>query len=265
VKEHLHANKKIFVDLAETESLTVETLLVLISIIKESKKTPRRISAAVGSSPLNAEANRLLRESGFYSHVRDLTKDGQTVVKGTMRPREGKRVDNALAAHLTRKAAGAVYGQERDLPGVYRTFIELMGNTKQHANPKVPSAEPWWVMSFHEKDKKLARFAFYDAGVGIIGSYLNRLATFLASLPFLPGQHDILHDLLRGTSRKQSRTNLPYRGKGLPAIAKAEERGQISNLRIISNRVMADVSNDQFSPLPEEFQGALICWEVRSP
>lgn len=108
--------------------------------------------------------------------------------------------------------------------------------------------------------KKRAEFAFYDGGVGIVGSFRTRWSALFELGGITPSEEDILQDLLRGEFK--SRTNLPYRGKGLPAIAKALKRRQIENLKIIANRVVADVSRDTVKRLPAEFPGTLVYWEV---
>jgi hypothetical protein len=255
--------KRIFVDFSTTENLTVEAVLVFLAILKEvgGKKTARKVSTTIGNSPLrHTTAAKLLRESGFYEHVNsDIDMTAPDATRGTIRPRDGTRVSTALADTLTEKAAIAVFGRPKKLPGVYRTFIEVMGNTKQHAG-RGEEEERWWAMVHTDPKTHRAEFAFYDGGVGIIGSFRVRLRSTLQALGLMPPEQDILYDLIHGEYK--SRTNLPYRGKGLPAIAQAVSRRQIENLKILSNRVVADVANDTVNPLPTEFRGTLIYWEL---
>jgi len=266
VRQLLYANKKIFVDLEETRQITLEAVLVLLEIIKDvgGKKSSKRISAAIGKGPLsNTAAGTTLVESGFFDHVAsDLPAHLLQHGKGKMLPRKGTRVNNDTADAFCQRAAKAIFVDRETLPAVYRTFIELMGNTRQHANPKEETTELWWAMANVDAAVKRAKFAFYDAGVGIIGSFQTRLRKKLAALGLSPSDPEILEHLLTSTGKSQSRTKIPYRGKGLPAIAKALERNQIENLRIVTNRVVADVSANTYQYLNEEFVGALITWEV---
>jgi len=255
--------RRIFVDFALTQQLTVEAVLVFLAILKEvgGKKTASKVSTTMGSSPLrHTRAAKLLRESGFYEHVSsDVDLSSPDVTRGTIRPREGTRVSTALADTLTEKAAIAIFGDTRKLPAVYRTLIEVMGNTKQHAG-RGKDGERWWAMVHTDPKTRRAEFAFYDAGVGIIGSFRIRFRALFELVGAAPTQIEILRDLLRGEFK--SRTNLPYRGKGLPALAKALSRRQIENLKIISNRVVADVANDKVTELSADFPGTLVYWEL---
>lgn len=262
VRKFLLQGKKLFVDFSKTHDLTVEAVLVFVAILRETagRKRANRVAAAMGNSPLqNSPAGRLLRESGFYEHVNSDVDLGGEAARGTIRPREGIRVNAALANALTEKAARAIFGDDRRLPAVYRILIEVMGNTKQHASVG-KEQEQWWAMVHTNPKNHRAEFAFYDGGVGIVGSFRTRWRAAFELVKLSPSQEDILYDLLHGEFK--SRTNLPYRGKGLPAIAKALARRQVENLKIITNRVVADVANDTVTALPVEFPGTLVYWEV---
>jgi hypothetical protein len=262
VRRSLLQRRKLFVDFSATHDLTVEAVLVFVAILREraGRRRSKRVAAAIGNSPLRSSpAGQLLRESGFYEHVHsdiDLAEEGG---RGTIRPREGTRVNAALANTLTEKAARAVFGDHRKLPAVYRIFIEVMGNTKQHASIG-ENEQRWWAMVHTNPKSRRAEFAFYDGGVGIVGSFQTRWRAAFELVGLTPSQEDVLYDLIHGEFK--SRTNLPYRGKGLPAIAKALARRQIENLKIITNRVVADVASDTVRVLPEEFPGTLVYWEL---
>ncbi len=254
--------KKLFVDFEQTYDLTVEAVLVLVAILRETagRKRSNRVAAAMGNSPLqHSPAGRLLRELGFYEHVNSDMDLGADAGRGTIRPREGTRVNAALANALTEKAARVIFGDDRRLPAVYRILIEVMGNTKQHASVG-DDQEQWWAMVHTNPKTQRAEFAFYDGGVGIVGSFRSRWRAAFELVGLAPSADEILHDLLHGEFK--SRTNLPYRGKGLPAIAKAAERRQVEKVKIITNNVVADIASDTVAVLPASFAGTLVYWEV---
>lgn len=104
--------KKLFVDFSQTHDLTVEAVLVFLAILREKagRKRSNMVATAMGNSPLqNSPAARLLRESGFYEHVSSDLDLGAESGRGTIRPREGTRVNVALADALTGKAARAIF------------------------------------------------------------------------------------------------------------------------------------------------------------
>ena len=59
-----------------------------------------------------------------------------------------------------------------------------------------------------------------------------------------------------------STTGLSYRGKGLPSIYRAQERGHLKSLVIIANDVYANIAADDYHSLKENFPGTLIYWEI---
>jgi hypothetical protein len=73
---------------------------------------------------------------------------------------------------------------------------------------------------------------------------------------------DVLKEIIKGN--KLSSTKIPYRGKGLPTIYKGLERNYYSNLKIISNDVKADLSNNNFVKLKKEFSGTFIYFEINN-
>jgi hypothetical protein len=145
---------------------------------------------------------------------------------------------------------------------VYVTLTELMANTRQHADPRKHRAKRWWVLILKDGRNKRAHFVFFDTGVGILNSVQTKFEKFIAKLPFINNQPRLLQELLNGAFR--SRTGLSYRGKGLPAIGEyLAKRKHFDNLRVITNRVSADVSANVSSELPEDFRGTLFSWEMK--
>ena len=57
-------------------------------------------------------------------------------------------------------------------------------------------------------------------------------------------------------------TKLYYRGKGLPGIYKAHTNKALSSLFIISNYVYADIDNNKFHLLDDEFLGTFVSWKI---
>lgn len=72
---------------------------------------------------------------------------------------------------------------------------------------------------------------------------------------------DILRLILDGTLHRTA-TGKQYHGKGLPGISKVLERGQISNLNIITNDVHADLKKGEFHIMPKAFSGTFVYWEL---
>jgi hypothetical protein len=264
---HLRSNKEksIFVEMGGTTHITIEAILVLVSLINRRKRRGIRIT---GDAPREEAAATLLLSSGFYEHVQSDMHRGQAECSGSIVKRKGLRVNTELADQLSQDAQETISGIRGDLPPAYRILIEAMGNTREHAKAgkrpksnKTRNVEPWWVMLYADKTNKVARFVFYDGGVGVIQSLRPKIRGLIARLTFGPQDTDLVHDMMHGKS--MSRTGLLFRGKGLPAMAATLKHGRVSALSIITNSVFADVGKDVYSHLPSPFQGTLLYWEVK--
>ncbi|HEX4140190.1 MAG TPA: hypothetical protein VHY09_07565 [Candidatus Methylacidiphilales bacterium] len=213
--------KSIFVEMARVNRITIEAVLVLAALINRRKRRGIRIT---GDQPRDETAAALLLSSGFYDHVQSHMQRGQSDCVGSIVKRKGLRVNTELADQLSQDAQEAISGVRGNLPPAYRILIEAMGNTREHAkagkrpkSSKTRNVEPWWVMLYADKANKVARFVFYDGGVGVIQSLRPKIQGLIARLTFGPQDTDLIHDMMHG--KTMSRTGLLFRGKGLPAMA----------------------------------------------
>jgi hypothetical protein len=256
----------LFVDLSEVDDLSLDAVLVLLATIKEnSEDRETKAHQVTGNLPRETgPAEQLLKNSGFFSHMKAAFKveeDGSQI--GIIAHQNGYTVDTELADRLTNSAVMTVLGQGAVRQGIYVTFQELMANTRQHAVPNKPEAKQWWTLLFRDEQQKVAQFVFFDTGEGILKTIRTKIERFAALLPFRNDQPRLLEELLKGSFR--SRTGLSYRGKGLPAINRYfRERKHFNNLRIITNRVSADVGMNSFNGLQSNFRGTLFYWELRN-
>src|SRR5260370_12163935 len=97
-----------------------------------------------------------------------------------------------------------------------------MENTVQHAYNEGRAKEPWWTSVFFDTHRKVACFTFNDNGVGIFKSLRFRQTLKLYTGSAFADAGDKLARMLSGDIR--SRTSLPGRGEGLPAIRRDCER-----------------------------------------
>jgi hypothetical protein len=135
-----------------------------------------------------------------------------------------------------------------------------MNNTVNHAavgsNPK----ESWWASVFYDEKGKIARFNFFDNGIGILDSINLKLGDKIKHYIGLKQRTNIMQDAITG--KLGSRTGLSYRGKGLPTIYKAFNEGCMTNLIIISNDVYVNVGKNEYTNLGKSFKGTFFHWEV---
>jgi hypothetical protein len=248
------------IHLEDVTRMTIDAVLLLISKIKALETIGIGIA---GNAPKDEAVKNVLIQSDFFSQISnkpaDYRSDGKS---GILTKRVGKRVREDICQELVHFATSRVFGSVRKNGGLYRALVECMANTRDHATIGQRRLEPWWVTAYFDKSTGIAHFAFLDNGVGIFESARMRTALqMIGKFLNILNPSDVLMDIL--DNNLGSRTGLPYRGKGLPAIKRALVRNQISNLRIITNQAFLDVSLRKGGVLPRPFNGTCLTWEIR--
>jgi hypothetical protein len=117
----------------------------------------------------------------------------------------------------------------------------------------------WWATVYGDLARRRVCYSFLDTGVGIFKSVNLHWVRKAFRRLGLGDNSKVLLEILEG--RVESRTGLPYRGKGLPTIYKKSQSGNIKSLFIIANDVYADVTNNDYRTLNVPFPGTLLYWE----
>lgn len=248
----------VHLNMEQVTTLTSDAVALLVACVKH--KHFRNGCGFGGNIPSDKTVAGVLKESGFYKHFRTQV-SVEEPVKGRICKRKGKKVELETIDEVRDFAHTALFNRKRKNGGLQRTFIECMANTRDHAAEKPEQPEVWWTTVFVDETAQKAGFAFVDMGVGIFRSRKMRsLSISIKRLLGLQRNCDVLKEVADG--RLGSRTQLKYRGKGLPAIYRAFERGQIRNLVIMSNDAFADFARNRFLTLNHPFDGTFLYWEI---
>lgn len=245
-------------DLKRVTNMTSDAIALLVACVKH--KHFRNGCSIGGNIPNDKDVALVLKESGFYKHFQT-TVTVDEPVKGRICKRKGKKVELDTIDEVRDFAHVALFGRKRKNGGLQRAFIECMANTRDHAAEHPEEPELWWTTVFVDETAQKAGFSFIDMGVGIFRSRKMRsLAVSIKRLLGLQKNCDVLKEIADG--RLGSRTKLKYRGKGLPSIYRAFERGHIRNLVILSNDAFADFARNRFLSLNHPFDGTFLYWEI---
>jgi hypothetical protein len=248
----------ISLDLRQISAITIETITALIAVVRRL----RHIQIS-GNLPSDPGCQTILVQSGFFEHVKRLQPLPQAD-RGKMAHKESKKVEGKSAQELIHRVTSVLHGNPRPCQPAYRALIECMSNTFDHAARTQFEIETWWATAYADPTNRLACFAFLDTGVGIFRSVkLSTIRRAYEAVRQAIGLHDdcvILREMLRG--EVESRTGLKYRGKGLPSMYNALNAGRLRTLIIVSNKVYANVGQNDFHLLEQEFRGTLLYWEV---
>jgi hypothetical protein len=268
--ENLYLKRKsVFVDLSGLKCLDHSAVTVLVSVMFSFKS---RNIAFNGNFPSDDKLARRLINSGFFKYLGKPigNKIEYTIGKeNQIFARANKEVNSELGLVVMAEASTTIWGNNRTCKGLQRTLLELMQNTNNHADIGEKGAKHWWLSVNHNKEEKRVSFYFVDYGVGIFESlkskppknkwfgWWDKIKTKLIH----GGDDEILRLLLNGDMH-MTVTGQHFRGKGLPGIKEVQDRNQISNLKIISNDVFADVAKSSYYKLSNNFSGTFVTWEL---
>lgn len=269
-----HKNKiPTYIELRNVEKIDDASITVLLSVMIEFVIDKIMFN---GDFPLNQDAKVVLIESGFFEtlykkdakeSIYDKNSDFQ-IGKSRIVTMPRKSVVSAVASQISELVSKKLWDEEATSKGLYRILIELMHNTVDHAHEHKKAELPWWLTVNYDEDLKKFSFVFLDYGIGIFDSLLGKEETkkqnFLERVFELfgnKGNDKLLKGILVGELHKTS-TGKINRGKGLPGIYETLQRNQISNLRIISNNVIANVSTDEYFVSEIDFKGTLMSWDI---
>lgn len=212
-----------------------------------------------GSYPSDAKTRTVFEKSGFlryynavYSRTENLDTPNEILQRGL------DKTNPKGTAKKIREAMKTVFGVERRNTSMQGLLIELMANAVNHAYDK--HQKGWYFAVDHNGLEKVVKFCFVDNGSGIINTLKLKLQhTFNRFIGKLDDGM-ILEKAFNGEFG--SRTQLTYRGRGLPAIKKNFENGNIKNLVVISNNVCYEFESGETNILPTAFKGTFYYWEL---
>lgn len=252
---------KIFFNLSLVENITIDSIMYLIAIIKNTKRLTLLKVKCSGNTPLNNKAKEILENSGFYNYLTPNYKvEFNQNEKITIT--SGKEAVPALAGDIctyVQKRHNLTYLHTKDL---YPMILELMTNTKQHAynNDDDEITNNWYV--FAEDRNNYIQFVFLDTGEGIPNTIRTN---FLEKIKDKLMNSDAYFIASAFKGELRSETNLPHRGKGLPEIYSRIKNGRISNFTVVSGKGMCNITEEnaiQEIKLDFELKGSLFYWKI---
>lgn len=271
----LKQRKKTFVNLESVTEIDNGAITVLLSKMTEYKLENVDFNGII---PRNKMAKALLFSSGFFDHLysnisKNLFDDTLQNAYGKANQiitKPGKKVIPNIAKWICESVSNTLNQDNMiSTKGLYRTLIELMHNTNNHAMFNKKGEELWWLSVHHDRQKKKVSFVFLDFGVGIFESLRNKPETSAWNGIYMKIKERIsigtdarvLELILKGELHKTS-TELKHRGKGLSGIYEVNKKEQIENLNIITNNVFANVNENKYKMLDCNFSGTFVYWEM---
>jgi hypothetical protein len=269
LKNHYDNRRAVFIEMEKVQLIDYSAIVVLLSIMVKFKTEKIKFN---GDFPINPEVNNLFVDSGFFQILNiPLLKNRDKFDFGSpnaIHTHASKNVDPAIGPNIMRNISMNILSHLAVYKGLQRTLIELMQNSFNHAEPAKEGDKHWWLSVNVNTKLKTASFSFIDYGIGVFESlnskgpeskwydWKNLIAPFNAK-----SNAEILKLILEGKLHKTV-TGQDFRGKGLPGIKEAMDRNLISKLFIITNDVYANVSENIYLTLSNNFTGTFVYWEI---
>ena len=267
------AKKPAHVVLKHVTEIDYDGITVLLSAVVRFQS--KRI-AFNGDLPNDKAACEMIIDSGFFNYINDYKfkdEDHYELKATKIYTHAKKNVDSVLAEKIVEAASQVIWGGKKRCPGVQRVFLELMQNTNNHASFESAGKKHWWISVKHIKEERRVTFSFVDYGVGVFNSLRNKKPhekfygafeqLYERAINKMTGNTDsqLLPLIFEGELHRTA-TGRTYRGKGLPGIYQALKRNQISNLAMITNRVVYNSAKNTCEPLYVPFEGTFVYWEL---
>jgi ABC-type transporter Mla MlaB component len=244
----------IVIDLSKVKDLKEGAIAMLLSVVTEIKGM-KKVSVS-GIAPTDRALRTILEKSNFFENVPVKGQPAITTIRDFLR--SGKKGDprNFLAEQI-RKAMEVVWNQSGRNPNLRTVIFEMMRNSCDHAFQNKKDVR-WHLSISHDQLNNLVKFSFVDNGEGIPRTLVKNYLTSIKAM--FKGDAEMLEAAYHGESK--SRTQLPWRGKGLPTIYENSTDKHIKNFLVISNGVFLHFDSQRRENLKVPFRGTYYYWEI---
>ena len=204
-----------YIDSSSVKHVTADAIIYLIAILQNDPVNRTYHYSFSGNYPVDPEACRIYKESGFddyvFSNRHQLPESNKSmkILCGTDNNSEAaKELSDFVITNLGKA--------KKDIHPLQKTLIELMSNVYYHAYEKNSfMAQKWYIYSEHTDD--YIRCFFVDTGLGIAQTAKKNFAERFGLL-FGKEVNDakIINSIFKGDFR--TATNESFRGNGLSSV-----------------------------------------------
>lgn len=273
IRSNYSKRRKVYINLRNVKYVTTDALLLLLSNMYRFRTKKMDFN---GNFPKDPKVRKQVNDSGFFKKLYDTLPRSQSydiVGNSTFHTHANTVGDPVLSDKIIKRLSREIWGEEKRCLGVQRIILELMQNTNNHAG-ELKGEQHWWMSSSYDIEKNEATISFIDFGKGIFRSLDNKKPgekfygwrnRFFKLFPWADTDDKRFKEILQGglyNNVPTTSTKLYYRGKGLPGIYKAHSSNALSSLFVISNHVFADIDNNHYYLLDDEFLGTFVSWKI---
>lgn len=252
---------KLFFDLSRIRLVTADAIIYLLAVIKDLQRGKFIRREFSGNLPVNPNANKFFKQSGFFNHVNSASK-GNDTLSNYIQIVSNKQYNQAITKTICDFVLNNSKYTRTDTKFLYVLINEMMLNTYQHAYDSLQSnkTNSWYL--FAQKDTNVLKFTFVDTGLGIPATVTKKWHDKIKS------QSKLITSALNGDFRTQTLNE--FRGKGLPKIKECVAKHNIEKLYIISNKAYCVLNNRDVNEvsiseqeMTRSITGTIYYWEIK--
>lgn len=211
-----------------------------------------------GTYPDNVNAKNFIIDSGFLNVMKSNIRKPANQRFGNQIFMVGKdSVDSHRIGKAVRESIAFITGTEGAYPPVYDNMLEICANSVEHANQY--SVDKNWLVSISFEEDKV-HYILTDTGLGILTTLKRKRSQKFKEVVTAKSDSEILYDVFHKVY--QSVTGEINRHKGLPIILESFVEGFVSNLKVLTNKVLYDFDTNTSVELQHGFKGVLYSWTV---
>lgn len=239
-------------DLADIEDLTFDSIALLLANIKDKKYSKSLIS---WNAPNKLELQKLFIKSDFYAFVNSKLKPPRDFIQWkAINHISNKQVAPEIAWEINEKFTNINPIDKRKL---YDVIIECMQNTMNHAWEWFN----WWIFYYDNKEKGTKEICFLDLWIWILWSLNRKDEEFINFIRDY--NKDKLQKLFQWDWKKKNTiTKEKKRWNWLKDIYKFSKSESVKQFIVITNQVVADLKNDKYTKLNNNFKWTFYYWEI---
>lgn len=252
-----HGKCRIWFELSDVTQLDIGAVGLLLTAVN---LLSRNGVSVVGTLPNNEDCRDFLIETGYLEHVYIIQgkKPKRKDERNLLIERGFDKTSNTRIGDEVRKAVKYLTNQEHSFRPVYSIIQEMCANSIEHANYE--KRQKNWLVSIYYTESKVV-FTMTDIGKGIIATLKKKVRQKFKDTVRLVDEIETLKGAF--DKKYQSSTFEENRNQGLPKIKEASSQKYIDNLKVITNNVFVDFTDDHNSRnLKHKLRGTFYYWEL---
>lgn len=253
------------IDMSNTNYLTSDALMYLLTIIKNTRGTRILPINWIGNFPKDVKVKEYLKRSGFLKYMRT-SEENIVQIDNNIQIKNGvgyEYIDGNRKRDIRQEiidfTCEKINKTKIQINYLMTMLTEMITNISDHAYQSGGMFEHNWYIFVDNKEDKIT-YTFMDNGLGIPTTIRKSIFEKIIETFDCENEYKYIEAAVGGI-QKRSETGLLERGNGLPSIYEQYKNNNIDNLVIISNKAYYSKKNK--CDMDNSLFGTIFYWEIK--